>query len=127
MVYSAVGRIAEKAIRSSGLRLIERYTKLFTKYDKAVFRGLYGKSAGKGVRHGRDIGAAAGGLISFSSGGDDLDAGQGSSPQTSSKFKTRGGRGNFGRFSGRKCRPCDRGGRQSRSWNYNSGKRRFNY
>ncbi len=62
------------------LREVIRYgTRYFPNTIRAVQRAdvrfhgkYYGKSAGRGIRHGRDIGAAAGGLYQQYS-GDDLD------------------------------------------------------
>ncbi len=95
MVYGAVSRIAAQGIRSAGIYLIPRVVKTFTKYDKAIFRNLYGKSGGRGVRHGRDIGAAVGGLLALGQ-GDDLDNGVSQREQYSSrsKPKARGRRSN---------------------------------
>ena len=39
-----------------GIRYGSRYLKEFHKYDVAIHKGLYGPSAGRGVRHGRDAG-----------------------------------------------------------------------
>ncbi len=114
MVYGAVSRIAAQGIRSAGIYLIPRVVKTFTKYDKAIFRNLYGKSGGRGVRHGRDIGAAVGGLLALGQ-GDDLDNGVSQREQYSSrsKPKARSGRANKYYSRGADCRPYYRGKRKS--------------
>ncbi len=65
--------VVAKIVRETGIYLIPKVFKAFQRYDVKVFRGLYGKSAGRGVRHGRDIGAAVGSSLSLGSSGDDLD------------------------------------------------------
>ncbi len=104
MVYGIVSRIAAKAIRSSGIYLIERYTKTFTRYDKALFGRLYGKSGGRGVRHGRDIGAAVGGLMAVQK-GDDLD-GQKIQPKYSSRPKSKAYRRRGVKYNPRRRNYC---------------------
>ena len=117
MVYGVASRIAEKAVRSSGIYLIERGVKLFTKYDKQIFRNLYGKSGGRGVRHGRDIGSVVGGLYQSSrTGGDELSGPSNQfQPPSRQQYKTRSGYGNKRRPSRNKCRPYYPSRRQSRS------------
>ncbi len=72
MVYGQIARIAAEGARAAGIYVIPRAIKTFTKYDKKIFRNLYGQSGGRGVRHGRDIGAAVGGLMASQT-GDSLD------------------------------------------------------
>ncbi len=114
MVYGAISRIAAQGIRSAGIYLIPRAVKTFTKYDKAIFRGLYGKSGGRGVRHGRDIGAAVGGILALGQ-GDDLDGKKGFQQQYSSRSKPKARRGRANKYysRGADCRPYYRGKRKS--------------
>ncbi len=118
MVLTIASRIIEKAISGSGVRLIERGVKAFNRYDKQIFKGLYGTSGGRGVRHGRDIGTIAAGYLSNT--GDTLDQDafppwQPRSPtrnvgKTYSRYK----RSNFSRRSQRKrCYPDRRRSRFS--------------
>ncbi len=92
MVYGQIARIAAQGARAAGIYLIPRAVKTFTKYDKAIFRGLYGQSGGRGVRHGRDIGAAVGGLMATQR-GDDLEVGSQNVGQYSSRPKPQAYRG----------------------------------
>ncbi len=108
MVYGQIARIAAEGARAAGVYIIPRAIKTFTKYDKKIFRNLYGKSGGRGVRHGRDIGAAVGGLMAFQT-GDDLDGfpkGPGYTPskrrETYSGYGNRGGYGR-GKYGSRNC------------------------
>ncbi len=116
MVYGQIARIAAQGARAAGIYLIPRAVKTFTKYDKAIFRGLYGKSAGRGVRHGRDIGAAVGGLMATQR-GDDLD-GVSQGVQYSSRAKPQAyrGRGYKRRSSRTKYCPGDRKRYKSRAY-----------
>ena len=118
MVYGVASRIAERAIRSTGIYLVKRYSKAFTKYDKRIFKGLYGESGGRGVRHGRDLGAVVGGLMA-SQGKDDLDGGTRITTPPSKFPQARRRYGNKYGASRRKYDPCDRRGRQSKFSKFN--------
>ncbi len=87
MVYGQIARIAAQGVRAAGIHILPRAVKTFTKYDKKIFRSLYGQSGGRGVRHGRDIGAAVGGLMA-SQGKDELD-GKTFQPQYLSRAKSK--------------------------------------
>ncbi len=86
MVYGQIARIAFEGARALSRYSGPKIVRAFTKYDKKIFRNLYGQSGGRGVRHGRDIGAAVGGLLALGP-GDDLDNGSSVQPQYSSRAK----------------------------------------
>ncbi len=56
-------------ILNLGIRYGSRYLKQLHKYDVSIHKGLYGATAGRGVRHGRDAGI----FISQYIKGDELD------------------------------------------------------
>ncbi len=121
MVYGQIARVAAEGARAAGIYIIPRAVKTFTKYDKKIFRNLYGQSGGRGVRHGRDIGAAVGGLMASQT-GDELDGvpkGPGYTPskrrETYSRYGNRGGNGR-GKYGSRACR-C---GRPRKSQSYSN-------
>ncbi len=109
MVYGQIARIAFEGARALSRYSGPKIVRAFTKYDKKIFRNLYGQSGGRGVRHGRDIGAAAGGLLALGK-GDDLDNGSSFQPQYSSrpKSKARYRRGYRNRYGYSKYCPGDR-------------------
>ncbi len=77
-------------IVNEGIRLGSRYFKQLHRYDVAIHKGLYGASAGRGVRHGRDAGIF---ISQYITGGDDLDGETGESPSIpSNKFPQARGR-----------------------------------
>ncbi len=108
--------VIAKIVRETGLYLVPKIFKAFQKYDVKIHRGLYGKSGGMGVRHGRDAGAAVGSLLSLGSNGDDLDGVQpsGSPYETGKKYQTRGGRKVRRSVRARDYCPSDRDSRYRR-------------
>ncbi len=109
MVYGQIARAAFEGIRAISRYSGPKVVRAFTKYDKKIFRNLYGQSGGRGVRHGRDIGAAVGGLLALGP-GDDLDNGSRVQPKYSSrsKPKARRGRGYSNRYGHPKYCSCNR-------------------
>ncbi len=105
MAYVA-GRIIQKVAGPALGYAVSRGVRAFKKYDVQIHRNLYGRSGGRGVRHGRDAGSIIAGLYQGTRRGDDLD-GKEFQPKYSSrpKSKARRGRSNQYRFSGAKCRP----------------------
>ncbi len=72
MVISQIIREGIKyAIRSSGAGLIPKGYRAYRKFDVQSTTKAFGRSGGKGYRHGRDLGLILGG--EYLSGGDDLD------------------------------------------------------
>jgi len=67
MVIGLVGKVA-----NVGIRAASKYFKELHRIDVKVHRGLYGATAGRGVRHGRDAGIF---ISQYIKGGDDLDDG----------------------------------------------------
>ncbi len=65
MVIGIVGQIA-----NVGIRYASRYFKELHRYDVKIHKGLYGATAGRGVRHGRDAGIF---ISQYFKSGDDLD------------------------------------------------------
>jgi len=90
-------KVIDYAIRTTGAALIPRAYKAFRKYDVATTNRLFGKSGGKGFRHGRDVGL----LVSDYLKGDGLDPSP-FQPEYSSRSKPQARR----RYSkyGRPCR-----------------------
>ncbi len=83
-------RLIDYAIRTTGAKLIPAGYRAFRKYDIQTTNALFGKSGGKGFRHGRDLGLILGEYI----GDDDVDVVQKqTSPpsKASSKYKTYSG------------------------------------
>ncbi len=89
------------AIRE-GIRIATRYfpktIASIQRADVRIHKSLYGRSGGRGVRHGRDIGAAAGGLYSEYFREDDIgtefpqpENGPGFKPKARNKYQTRRG------------------------------------
>ncbi len=66
-----VGKIIDYGIRY-GIRQVMPYYRAYRKFDVGTYRQAFGKSGGKGFRHGRDIGLAS---SEFLRGGDDIDVG----------------------------------------------------
>ena len=98
------------AVRSSGAGLIPKGYRAYRKYDIQTTNRLFGKSGGKGFRHGRDLGLILGEYV-----GDDLDRDAIQPPQTSSKFKARG-KYRRSRNRNRVCHDrCDNSRRYSKS------------
>ncbi len=65
------GQVIRYGLRA-GLKYFPKTLQAVKRADVAIHKSLYGASAGRGVRHGRDIGTlVASGIIGFS--GDDLD------------------------------------------------------
>ncbi len=106
MVIGIVGR----QIINYGIRQTGKYLTQLHKYDVSIHKGLYGASAGRGVRHGRDAGIFVSQYIK----GDDLDGedepSTGIPPYKQSKaryrYKRYGSRGSSKRY--RPCRPARR-------------------
>ncbi len=63
-----IRRVIDYAIRTTGAKLLSEGYKAFRKYDVRVTNQLFGKSGGKGFRHGRDLGLILGEYV-----GDDVD------------------------------------------------------
>ncbi len=63
-----VGKIVRYVVDRTGAKLIPGAYKAFRQYDVRITNQLFGKSGGKGFRHGRDLGLIASEFI-----GDDLD------------------------------------------------------
>jgi len=115
-----LGRVLRYAIDRSGAYLIPRAYQAFRKYDVQTTNRLFGKSGGKGFRHGRDLGLILGEYV-----GDDLDESASGPESTSSKFRQ--ARYRYKRSSSRSRNKrdrciCYRG--QSKRY-YQSGTRRF--
>ncbi len=90
-----------------------RYTKDFARFDRQLHGSVFGRSGGRGFRHGRDAGLAITGATQGFR-GDDLDAPSYRPPITPGKFKKAySRRGNVGRFGRTKCYPNYRVKRRS--------------
>lgn len=63
------GRVIRYVVEGTGAKLIPAAYKAFRKYDVRITNQLFGKSGGKGFRHGRDLGLIASEFLS----GDELD------------------------------------------------------
>ncbi len=116
MVYGLVAQIG----RQTGAYLIPKLFKTFQRMDVTYHARMYGKSAGKGVRHGRDLGAAVGTTLSLGSSGDDLDGvpTQRTTPPSGKKYQAH--RGQYNRRPVRtynNC-TCDRNRRKSKFRKY---------
>ncbi len=66
------GRILRYVVERTGAKLIPAGYRAFRRYDVRITNQLFGKSGGKGFRHGRDVGLIIGG--EYLNGADDLDA-----------------------------------------------------
>ncbi len=69
-----LGTIVKEGIRF-GARYFPKTIQALKRTDVRIHKSLYGASGGRGVRHGRDIGATIGGLYSGFTQGDDLEYG----------------------------------------------------
>ncbi len=67
-----VGKIVYEGIRF-GARYFPKTIYQIKRADVRIHKSLYGASAGKGVRHGRDIGSIGAGIYQGTRQGDDLD------------------------------------------------------
>jgi len=63
-----IRRVLDYVVRSTGAKLIPEAYQAFRKYDVRITNQLFGKSGGKGFRHGRDLGLILGEYT-----GDDLE------------------------------------------------------
>ncbi len=116
MVYGLIGSAASRIGSQIGRHLVSRTFKEAGRFDRRLHQQVFGRSAGRGFRHGRDAGLAIGSTIS-SEGPSGLDYGppfQPSNPPR--KFnEARRGRGNYRRSSrGNKRCSCDHCRRFSR-------------
>ncbi len=114
-------------VRQTGAYLVPKLFKAFHKYDVRIHRGLYGQAGGRGVRHGRDLGAAIGGSLSLGQ-GDDLDSSTQRPPFTPGKKpKTYRGRADGrNKYNRNYCPPGgNRGSFKPRK--YYGSRRRVNY
>ncbi len=118
MVLGVIARGISEVARAYGPGLVKRGLQSFRKYDVKIHRNLYGKSGGRGVRHGRDAGSIIAGLYQGTRRGDDLDPiPQGLRDPSSTKSQAYSRRSNQ-RSSGRRvkcsCDHCRRYGSTSR-------------
>ncbi len=79
------GRAIRYVVEKTGAYLLPKAYKAFRQYDVRTTNQLFGKSGGKGFRHGRDLGLIASEFI-----GDDIDEfspeqGNGSTPRKQPK------------------------------------------
>lgn len=108
------GRVLREVGRYA-TRYFPRTIQAIQRQDVRIHKSLYGASGGRGVRHGRDIGAAAGGIYQQYTGEtlDDVlqepEDGQGISPKASYKYKT------YSRYKRKRtgCRPFSKRYNQS--------------
>ncbi len=111
MVAPLVGQIASGIIRRAVRPVVQKYFKDFGRYDRQLHQRLFGRSGGRGFRHGRDAGLAGGSL--FRTEGDSgLDARPFQPGYTPRKFNETRGRRKFDRRT-RRCR-CRYPNRSSR-------------
>ena len=95
-----IRRLIDYAIRTTGAKLIPAGYRAFRKYDIQTTNALFGKSGGKGFRHGRDLGLILGEYV----GDDDLEdatVSPGSRSSSRPKYKTYRG---YKRRDNRRCR-----------------------
>ncbi len=98
-VGSRIAKEVAGYYKSSGASLIPRGYREVSKFDKRLHSQVFGRSAGRGVRHGRDIGLAS---SQFLGSGDDLEVGSRFQPQYSSRKFDEAHRGyRYGRGSRR--------------------------
>ncbi len=114
MVVGIIARGLSEVARYYGPRAWSSTAKAIARYDVKIFRGLYGPTGGRAVRHGRDAGSIIAGLYQGTR-GDDLD-GSPFQPQYSSRPKSKTYRGRGNKYGSRRsvCRPNYRSKRQSR-------------
>ncbi len=62
-----LGKVLNYVVRETGARLIPAAYRAFRRYDIQTTNALFGKSGGKGFRHGRDLGLILGEYV-----GDDV-------------------------------------------------------
>ncbi len=126
MVYGIASRVAARAIRETGAYLIPKAFKAFNKYDKALYRQVFGATRGKAIRHGRDAGLAIGGSLG-GYGGDPLDAPSSSPPPSSpfSKAYHRFGKRSGARGSRKYTKRCRCNGQSRGSYSKPSQRRRY--
>ncbi len=97
-------RALKYVVERTGAKLFPAAYKAFRKYDVRATNQLFGKSGGKGFRHGRDLGLIIGGEYLLP--GDDLDApgNEPGTPYQTRKFTQARGRNQRRRQYGRcKC------------------------
>ncbi len=80
-----VRRVLDYVISRTGAKLIPAAYQAFRKYDVRTTNQLFGKSGGKGFRHGRDLGLIASEFI----GDEDIDLGSPPDEQPSRFNKAR--------------------------------------
>ncbi len=105
-----LGHVAREVLRYAGTRFPQS-VKAFQRYDVRIFKGLYGPSGGRGVRHGRDVGSIIAGTYRGTSTGDIGDAvpyQPGSKASSRKKFQTRDRRGFKRSYKRRYCYPPNR-------------------
>ncbi len=122
MVYGIIGQV----VRQTGIYLIPKVFRAFNRYDKSLYRQVFGATRGRALRHGRDAGLAIGGSLKGTLGRDDLDGIPQSPPVTSrQKYQARSRRSNRG-YNKRNqyCPPC-RDGSVSRRRKPNRSRRRM--
>lgn len=81
-----IGEIVRQGYRvatSGGAGLIPKAVRFGTKYDRSLHKSVFGRSGGRGFRHGRDAGLALSGAIRD---GDQLDNGSLQPLDPSGKF-----------------------------------------
>ncbi len=106
VIGQGISRVAGPAIGYA----ISRGFRTFRRYDETIHRQLYGRSGGRGVRHGRDAGSGIAGLYQGTRRGDDLEVGPRFQPEYSSRPKSKAYRRRSDKYSARrpKCRPNNR-------------------
>ncbi len=77
-----IKRVLDKIVSETGAYLIPRAYKAFRQYDVRITNQLFGKSGGKGFRHGRDIGLS--GVTQLWPGENELDDGVSQKPDVPS-------------------------------------------
>ncbi len=107
MVYGLIGQGIARVATRAGLRTGTRIFKEFGRYDRSLHQSVFGRSGGRGFRHGRDAGLAISGFAR----GDELDAPQTQLNPPSKQYQARSRYGKRGR-TGRRC------------YNYSGGRRR---
>jgi len=101
LVIGGLLRVGSQLAQRYGVPAIGSAITTLKRYDVRIHTSLYGRSGGRGVRHGRDIGSAAAGIYQGSR-GDDLDIGSRFQPEYSSRPKSKAYRGH--RYGGRSSR-----------------------
>ncbi len=106
-----IRRVLDYVVRTTGAKLLPGAYQAFRKYDVRITNQLFGKSGGKGFRHGRDLGLIAAEFIS--------DDGDVDVVQKQTEFKT-SSRSKYKTYRGHK-RGCDC--RNCKYKRYNKGRR----